>query len=141
MLGIGQHNAGGNKTTTQISQDSFSNNGLKPSLWGVKTKQKANVPPCVMETARALVCRQWHLESIFPYFLALLPCILFSSQEDLSIMVARWLAAKSRLTLCWHSHPTAVLATVSGARFIAPRWVLCPSLPGAVSIPVQNHMD
>lgn len=105
MLGIGQHNAGGNKTTTQISQDSFSNNGLKPSLWGVKTKQKANVPPCVMETARALVCRQWHLESIFPYFLALLPCILFSSQEDLSIMVARWLAAKSRLTLCWHSHP------------------------------------
>lgn len=84
------------------------------------------------------LCRQWHLTSISPHFLASLPCVLFYSQEDLSIMVARWLAAKSRLTPYWHGHSTAVLATVSGAYFTEPVWVLCPSLPGAVVIPVPK---
>lgn len=53
-------------------------------------------------------------------------------------MVVRWLAAKSKLTLDWHGHPTAVLAAVSGAHFHCTNVGPVPIPPWGCSHPYPN---
>lgn len=96
MLRSNQQNSGRNKVIAWISQNSFSNHGLKPSLKRLRQKEDfffflTHVP----EKARFWYSkiqgpRWWHRESVFP-FLGFASPVSLCFQEDLPIAMARGL--------------------------------------------------
>lgn len=116
-------------TRTWICQDSFSKNGLKPSLKRLRQKIKGNFSPRVTEKARALLW--WDPAA---QMMAFLPFLGFASLcHSLPGKAHLSGANSSRLTSCWHSRLVTVLAGVSGSCLTEP--VCIRSVP----IPATGH--